>query len=144
MAEAHFIKHCEKITVIQYHKKSPHNFPATKLKDMKYYHLTERIQNSCYEEIQQAIRKLRKAIQKNSGIILMNRRSKFLKKLKLYKRTKQKFWSQQTQETKWRMHLKALEIKQTVRERPAIWRTGMRNDSGERGRMSILKREETL
>lgn len=58
MAEAHFIKHCEKITVIQYHKKSPHNFPATKLKDMKYYHLTERIQNSCYEEIQHP-RKLR-------------------------------------------------------------------------------------
>lgn len=36
MAEAHLI--LQKITVIKYDKK-PHNFPATKLKDMEYYYL---------------------------------------------------------------------------------------------------------
>jgi len=55
------------------------NFPATKLKGIGYYHLI--IQNSCYEEIQEATRKLKDNPVK-SGVKLMNRRSSLPKRLR--------------------------------------------------------------
>lgn len=63
-------------------QKENNNSIATKFRDMKYDLRDKKIQNSCQEGIQQAIRKLRKNSMK-SEIMLINRRWSSPQKLKL-------------------------------------------------------------
>lgn len=72
-------------------QKEKDNFPAIRHKDMEYCNLTNGEFKVAFCANSTSYKKTQKGNAMNSGINLMNRRSILPKRLKFFKRTKQRF-----------------------------------------------------